>query len=383
VPQSYDLAVVGAGIVGLAHALAAARLGQKVIVIDRDAQANGASVRNFGFVTVTGQQRGACWSYAMRARDVWADVAARAGIRVEHKGLAVVARRAEARAVLDAFLKTEMGEGCRMLEAPDALELFPVLKPSACEGVMWSPHDLRVESREAIPKLAEFLASALGVTILRSTAVRAVEPPLVATSAGSVRARRVVVCPGDDLVTLFPERIEAYAPVRCKLHMLRATLDGTPALPGSVMTDLSLTRYLGYAELPEAAALRARLEREQPAHLRNGVHLIAVQSMDGSMVVGDSHHYGPTPDPFAPAEVDDLILDEFQAVFGARPHVSERWIGTYASCRDRWMFVDAPAPDVRLVVVTSGTGASTAFGIAEDVIRDLVGEDPAKHPLAT
>ena len=44
------------GNVGLAHALAAARRGLRVVVIDRDAQANGASVRNFGFVTVTGQE---------------------------------------------------------------------------------------------------------------------------------------------------------------------------------------------------------------------------------------------------------------------------------------------------------------------------------------
>ncbi|MGR3782612.1 MAG: FAD-dependent oxidoreductase, partial [Albimonas sp.] len=57
-PMSYDVAVVGAGILGLAHALAAARLGKRVVVIERDAQANGASIRNFGFVTVNGQQAG-------------------------------------------------------------------------------------------------------------------------------------------------------------------------------------------------------------------------------------------------------------------------------------------------------------------------------------
>ena len=52
--RPYDLAIVGAGICGLAHALAAARRGKRVVVIDRDAQANGASIRNFGFITVTG-----------------------------------------------------------------------------------------------------------------------------------------------------------------------------------------------------------------------------------------------------------------------------------------------------------------------------------------
>lgn len=60
--NTYDVAVVGAGIVGLAHALAAVRRGKRVVVIDRDARANGASVRNFGFVTVTGQAAGITWS---------------------------------------------------------------------------------------------------------------------------------------------------------------------------------------------------------------------------------------------------------------------------------------------------------------------------------
>ena len=65
---TFDVAIVGAGICGLAHALAAARRGKRVVVVDRDAQANGASVRNFGFVTVTGQQRGDGWRRARRSR---------------------------------------------------------------------------------------------------------------------------------------------------------------------------------------------------------------------------------------------------------------------------------------------------------------------------
>src|SRR5215813_5980927 len=102
--RSYDVAVVGAGICGLAHALAAARRGKAVVVIDRDARANGASVRNFGFVTVTGQRRGECWRRAMRSRDVWLEVAQAAHIPILQRGLLIVARRPEARAVLEQFL---------------------------------------------------------------------------------------------------------------------------------------------------------------------------------------------------------------------------------------------------------------------------------------
>jgi glycine/D-amino acid oxidase-like deaminating enzyme len=144
------------------------------------------------------------------------------------------------------------------------------------------------------------------------------------------------------------------------------------SLGAAVMSDLGLVRYLGYAELPEARALRVRLETEQADHLANGVHLIAVQSADGSLVVGDSHHYGETVDPFAPAAVDDLILDELDHVLHLPGRtVIERWSGTYASARDRLMLVDRPSDSVRLVLITSGTGASTAFAIGEDVMADL------------
>ncbi|MCS0495403.1 TIGR03364 family FAD-dependent oxidoreductase [Ancylobacter sp. MQZ15Z-1] len=366
----FDLAIVGAGVVGLGHALAALRRGLRVVVVDRDARANGASVRNFGFVTVTGQQRGECWRRAMRTRDIWAEVAPKAGIDIVHRGLLVAVRRSEALPVLDAFLASEMGEGCARLSPVEVRARLPALEGSVTGG-MWSPRDLRVESREAIPKLAAWLESE-GVVFRRETAVTGIEPGRIDTSGGPVHAARLVVAPGDDFHSLLGERFKPYGLTRCKLHMLRVADPRLGRLPGAVMTDLSLARYLGYAEFPEAEPLKRRLAAEQGEHLANGVHLIVVQSADGSLVIGDSHHYAPTPDPFASARVDELILDEYAALFGAGPErVVERWTGTYASAPDRLAFIDRPDPAIRLVVVTSGTGASTGFAIAEEAVAEL------------
>ena len=369
----YDLAVVGAGILGLAHALAAVRRGLSVVVVDREAQAIGASVRNFGFVTVTGQQAGDCWRRAMRSRDVWLEVAPKAGIAVEHQGLLVVAQRPEAMACLEAFAATEMGAGCSLLsEAELIAEHGTVLSVRKVQGALWSPHDRRVESRDAIPRLAAWLQG-LGVQFLRRTLVREVLPGRLVTTAGVIEAAQVVVCPGDEMLTLYPERIAALGITRCRLHMMKVMPEGAFRLPGAVMSDQSLVRYLGYAELPQAAAVRARLQAEQPQVLAEGVHLIVVQGADGGLIVGDSHHYDWSPSPFQRAAVDALILDEMHAVLrlpGAR--VTQRWSGTYASGPDT-MIRERVDDWVHLVIVTSGTGASTSFAIGEETIEAIWG----------
>lgn len=368
----YDLAVVGAGIVGLAHALAAAKLGKRVVVFDRDAAANGASIRNFGFVTITGQQAGDCWTKAVRSREIWADVALEADIPILHEGLTMTARLPESEAVIDAFLKTDMGAECRRLTLDEAKQLVPCLNPSEISSALYSPHEVRVESREALPRIAAMLAKKYDVEFMWQTAVTSVATPNVMTSRGLIEAEAVIVCPGDDGTSLFADRIAKYQVTRCKLHMLRVAPVAPVQLGTAVMSDLGLARYLGYAELPEATALKARLDEEMSAFRENGIHLIVVQSADGSLVVGDSHHYSDTPDPFQDSDVVDLILREMDMVLDLGAYeVTETWLGTYASAPNIWRFTDAPDEATRIVMVTAGCGASTAFAIGEETINEL------------
>lgn len=374
--DSFDCIVVGAGIVGLAHALAAHRAGLRTAVLDRDSRAAGASIRNFGFVTVTGQQEGITWRRARRARDIWAELAGPAGIAIHQRGLTVCARRPEALAVLEEFADSGMGDGCRVVRGPALAELGEGFRADLA-GALWSPHELRVESRYAVGQLTQWLASQ-GVTFLPRRAALSVETGRVETATGALRADHIIVCPGTDLVTLFPELIAQRQVALCKLHMLRVADPGF-TLNAAVMSDLGLVRYLGYQNCSSLPALRARLQDEQEAWLSDGIHLIAVQGADGSLVVGDSHHYGDTHDPFQPRAVDDRILAELSATLSIdAPEVTERWIGIYPSGPDV-AFSETPAPGVRLVMVTSGTGASTAFALAEETLADLLDLPPPPH----
>ncbi len=343
----------------------------KVLVIERSVRASGASVRNFGLITITGQERDATWERARRSRQVWCEVAQASGIPIISQGLWLAARRAESAAVLESFMHSDMAEGCELLTPSAARQRCPQLRTSALQAVLWSPHELRVESRDAIPALAAWLTHEYGVTFCWQTAVLTVTPPRLETSRGPRFAAAAVVCPGDDLVSLFPERLAAARVERCRLQMLRLESPGF-VLPGTLMSDLSLLRYGGFASLPAASALRRRLESEQPQYLQQGIHLIVAQGSDGSLVVGDSHHYDSATEPFADEGAYQLILAEYQAVSGEPPPaVRQRWMGTYAVARDRAVLIDMPSPQVRLVVVTSGVGASTGFAIGEEVVNEL------------
>jgi FAD dependent oxidoreductase TIGR03364 len=370
--RPFDLAVVGAGIVGLGVALAAANQGRKVVVVDRDSRAQGASIRNFGFVTVTGQRAGAHWARARRSRDIWAEIAPRAGIAVLQDGLVMPAYRPEAAEVLHAFLRTDMGGECRLIDRAEAVRRLPLLRTDGLHEVLFSPHELRVESRDALPQLARWLAAAMGVEFRWSTAALGIETRGVATSAGLIDAEAVVICPGDSFSGLYRDVIGRHALQVCTLQMLRVTGERLPRLRSVVMSDRSLARYEGFTALPEAVALQARLDLESPGMRELGIHLIAVQSADGSLVVGDSHVYGDSPEPFARAEIEEMILSSLDEVLVLPDRrVSERWTGSYAYSATRTMLVERPADNVRLVLVTGGTGASTGLALGEQVVADL------------
>ena len=76
--KKFDVIVVGAGMLGIAHAWAAAKRGLSVAVIERSRQAHGATIRNFGQVIVTGQAPGMMLSHAQQARELWLELADKA-----------------------------------------------------------------------------------------------------------------------------------------------------------------------------------------------------------------------------------------------------------------------------------------------------------------
>lgn len=367
--EAFDVVIVGAGILGLGVAIAAAKRGKSVAVIDRDAKANGASIRNFGFVTITGQQAGTHWQQARRSREIWLDVAAQAGIDLMHRGVVIPAHRPEAADVLEAFLQTDMGADCRMISTAEAVAKVPMLNPQAISACLYSPHELRVESRDALPKITAWLSEAMGVKFFWQTAAIRVDPKGVLTSRGMIQGAQIFVCPGDDFASLYPERIKALGLRKCTLQMMRLSPPKAGRMQAALLSDHSLARYEGFTALPAAAPLIRRIEAEAPDARAAGVHLLVVQSADGSLVVGDSHVYGDSVEVFASDAYDRLILrclDEITHM--PERQILERWQGSYTSANASGAIIDSPAENVKLMMIAGGIGASISFAVAEEAM---------------
>ena len=82
----FDDIVVGAGIVGLAHAYHLARRGRRVAVFERSRKAEGASVRNFGMLWPIGQPFGEPRRLALRSLEIWLEVLRAAGLPYDCSG---------------------------------------------------------------------------------------------------------------------------------------------------------------------------------------------------------------------------------------------------------------------------------------------------------
>jgi D-hydroxyproline dehydrogenase subunit beta len=363
--RSADLVVVGAGIVGLAHAWHAVRAGLRVVVVERDERAVGASVRNFGHVCTTAQA-GEVLELALLAREEWLRLASDAELRVQRTGTAVVARTAAQARVLEEFA-AERGDAVRPLTAGRAEDLLGFAVPGLVAAAHL-PADLRVDPTTAAAVVAAHLER-LGVEFLWRTNVLALDPGVVRTTRGVLRAAKTVLAVGHDVDRFLPDVADAHGLVRCRLRMLEVD-SPVGVVPPAVLTGSSMLRYDGLAQQPSAAAVRAELAEASPALLEQGVNLMLTQRPDGRLVIGDTHHYGVTEDPFEEERSDALILDEVSRLLGAPLTVRRRWRGVYASSPKAPFLVAEPMADVLVVSVTTGIGMTTALGLARRTVAE-------------
>ncbi|MFC0315455.1 TIGR03364 family FAD-dependent oxidoreductase [Gordonia phosphorivorans] len=360
-----DLLVVGAGVVGLGHALAAMDQGQRVIVLERDHRIVGASVRNFGHVGAT-VQSGELRELALGARERWLSVAGRAGIEVRRSGAGMaVARHRDEADVLSELAQTR--DSVRLLTAAEVVDRLGGAGADDIVGGAELGDDLRVDPRTTVPRLAAWLETRDGVQIRWNTAYLGAEEVgdavRVRTSRGDVRARRVVVCVGHDLDLLAPTVAADAGVQRCGLSMMLTDDPGCRIDP-AVLTATSLLRYGAFADTAASHVLRERLTAQRPDLLAADTNIMFTQRPDGGLLIGDSHLLDDSLDPFLDEGTFALLQREVETVLGRPLTIRQRWQGIYAARPSGAFLVAELAPGVTACSVTTGVGMTFGLELA-------------------
>jgi len=365
--------VVGAGIVGLATARALALRKYDVRVIERNAIAIGASIRNFGMIWPIGQPDGELYERALLSASIWKKICHEADIWYEEAGSLHVAYNLHEWKVLDELKDVYKHRQYQLLSADKVRKYSPVIVKEDLLGGLYSPQEIIVDPREAIRTIPGYLQQKYGVEFSWGKAVTEINYPSVFTADEEYQADEIYVCSGADFETLYPTFYSAIPVTKCKLQMMRMAVQTGNRIGPAICGGLSLVHYKSFAAADSLPVLKDYFEKECPDYLKWGIHVMVSQNQAGELTIGDSHEYGLVHDPFDKQFINDMILGYLKKFARFKNEsIIETWNGTYPKLTNGDTdLVLQPEEGVTIINCLGGAGMTLSFGLCEQLIGKL------------
>ena len=368
------VAIVGAGIVGIAHAWREAVHGADVTLFERDLHANKASIRNFGMIWPIGQPAEKL-DIALESRALWDQFIQETGAWLGSVGSLHLVNHEDEVAVLEEFIETTgQSYRCNLITGEACRQLSPVANGSVLAG-LHSETEATVDPRQVVRLAPGWLQERYGVQCEFGVTVSHVDTPQVETTDGrNWYFDRVTIASGADFETLFPDKLREQGLRKCKLQMMRTDPQSSGwQLGPMIASGLTLRHYSTFAQCKSLASVKERVAKETPELDEYGIHVMISQNHLGELILGDSHEYDQAIEPFNKQIIDELILKELQKLVEVPDWtIASRWHGIYpVQPSGEPLFLDQPIPGVTLAIATGGCGMTMSFGLAERYAKGL------------
>jgi glycine/D-amino acid oxidase-like deaminating enzyme len=361
VTVAYDLAIVGAGIVGAACAAECARSGLKVVVLERDIVGGGTTAAGMGHIVVM-DDSAAQFALTSYSRQLWHDISSALPPQVEYDQCGTLWVAADQEEMVEVRRKEsvyqEHGVRIEVLDSEGLRQLEPNLRPDLA-GALRVPEDAVLYP----PAAARFLleqAEGCGAEVRHRADVRNLKQD------GSVELNDGTV-------------VHAY---RCLLATGPWAAELVPGLPirkrkgHLVITD----RYPGFArhQIVELGYLKSA-----QSQTKDSVAFNIQPRKNGQMLIGSSRQFDAED-----TSVEQPILERMlNRALSYMPPVGRLsaircWSGHRPATPDKLPLIGPSAPSDRIWLATGheGLGITTSLGTAKLVADLMIGRKSSIRP---
>ncbi len=347
----YDVAIVGAGIVGVAVAREAVREGLSVGLVDEGPVGGGTTSAGMGHVVAVGTSA-AELTLARYSRELWATLGpslpSEAGFRPI--GTVWVGRTAEDRALLDRTRASlsAAGVASRPLSAEEVTREEPGLAAGGVGGLL-VPGDFAVHAPAVARHLVASLSEGGRLQLLPSRAEALDDRGVRLASGGRVEARYVVNATGVRLSALSPE-----VPVVPRKGQL-ALLGRGAALARHQVAEVG---YLSSVRSSDPLSMAFNVQPQT----------------DGSLLVGASRQNGTSDPSVEPAVIDALVRRAREFLPGAAglPVVGAR-AGLRPASPDHLPWIGPDRSGVWVAGGLEGLGITASLGAGRLLVDQMLG----------
>ena len=379
---STDVLIIGGGIVGAATAYQLSRRGAKVILLESDRLASGATGRNLGYIWLHTRRKGPELDLAMATRNelegLPEELGADFGLRTRG-GLIYYKTEAQG-VVMREFVEARIADGVPMelLDGDQAREIAPIL-PDTVLGASYCPIDAQVDPRRYVRAFAA-AAQRHGARVVEGASARAFQTDggritRVLTDIGPISAGKVVLAAGAWSPS-FAAQLSLDLQIRAMRLQVVQTQPMPPRLDVLLYGPAAVKQYAIFQELPSFRPEPFETELEE----RLGLALLesACQTADGSYLLGiamDFSGFDWQPDLAGVSLVGEGLAAAIPEFAGAR--FARAWAGILPLTADSLPII-GPAPGFDDLIIASGHVFGNAAGpTTGKLVADLVcGTEP-------
>lgn len=355
--KTYDIAIVGAGIVGTACAAALAREGLSVVIIDRNAPATGVTAAGMGHIVVMDDSE-AQFALTNFSQTLWRELADELPVTCEYERCGTIWLAADVEEMNEVRRKNEFfnsrGVKTEILDLDSLIEAEPNLAPDLAGGLL-VPGDSVVYQPAATRHLLK-TAVASGAEVSCGNAARSIDDTgVLLENSERISAGRIINAAGD------------------AAHLLSPQLRIRPRKGHLVITE----RYEGFVkhQLVELGYLRSAHSSET-----DSVAFNVQPRKTGQILLGSSRQLDARA-----REVEFEILRRMTSrAYRFMPRLRELsatrvWTGFRPATPDNLPYI-GKVPGFQNVFAAAGhegLGITTSLGTAELLAAEITGRRPA------